>query len=696
MKFLRPISLKLAIFIPITIGIVLAIIFSTVSHINSSVNTLHRQLENSLTLQVKTIMHMFARERNMKLEDMQANLRVAHGLFFSRPLTIRQGKEKVPVVNQVTSDTVIAILDDWYWGSHRVNNSTLIVDTIRQMVGGTVTIFQKTSQGYVRISTNVLKEDGTRATGTFIPVESTVIQTVQNGQTFTGRAFVVNEWYITAYEPIMHHGEVVGMLYVGVREKDLEGLRKVLYELKIGKSGYPFVFDENGIMIMHPSAQGENWSNRDFIRRIIGTGSGVLGFHSEEENEDKIVAYQFNNDFRLYVAAIISPRAETRALVRKNIISSSLVGTIIIIIYSVFVYFITTERVRGFVNQIEISKQNLSSAREELKQSEDRFRTIFNSTTDNILMIDLQGNILEANEAACQDLGYSREELQRMDIIDIKSERYKKLVFDHRRRVIEEGRLTYESEHMSRQGVMIPMEMNSRLIEYRDEKFILIVARNISERREVERKILSAVIQAEEKERERFSKDMHDGLGPLLSTIKLYVNELASEDLKSEEKDSYVKYTNELVDEAIASARNISNNLMPRIILDYGLVTAVDAFCKRVNQANQVKISFTARHMDQVFDHNTELILFRVITEMINNTIKHASATQARLVLERKGNTTHLEYHDNGKGFDTGAAMLNQEGGMGLKNIVSRIKSINGVVKIESNPEQGSSFYIEI
>ena len=93
---------------------------------------------------------------------------------------------------------------------------------------------------------------------------------------------------------------------------------------------------------------------------------------------------------------------------------------------------------------------------------------------------------------------------------------------------------------------------------------ILSISRNLIKRKEMERKVLSAVIQTEEKERERFSKDMHDGIGPLLSTVKLYVNELGSPEIGDQEKKEFVIQVNKMLDDAVASIREISNNLMPR------------------------------------------------------------------------------------------------------------------------------------
>jgi len=157
-----------------------------------------------------------------------------------------------------------------------------------------------------------------------------------------------------------------------------------------------------------------------------------------------------------------------------------------------------------------------------------------------------------------------------------------------------------------------------------------------------------------------------------------------------------VKYTSELVDEAISNTRDISNNLVPRVIHDYGLVTALEAFCKKVNLTQQIEVGLETKNMFEPLEKNIQLILFRVISELINNTIRHSGAERADIFLERKDKVVKLVYSDNGRGFDPDNLMDETRAGMGLKNIVSRIKSINGTCRIRSEPGKGSTFYIEI
>lgn len=270
-----------------------------------------------------------------------------------------------------------------------------------------------------------------------------------------------------------------------------------------------------------------------------------------------------------------------------------------------------------------------------------------------------KGNIIEVNKAACNSLGYAGNELLNMNISEIKTSK------------------------------------NASVIQ-KLQSYILSIARNISERKKVERRVLNAVIQTEERERERFAKDMHDGLGPLLSVIKLYVNELTDGGLEKDEKKEMVKYVDELIDEAILNTRTISNNLMPRIINDYGVAKAIQSFCDKINKTEKINIHFRSTNIDNTLDQNVQLILYRAVSELINNTLKHAFAKNIYIDLNKEGNKISLTFSDDGKGFEVDNIMKNKCLGMGLRNVISRIKSINGNCKFFSSPGTGFKITIEI
>lgn len=326
--------------------------------------------------------------------------------------------------------------------------------------------------------------------------------------------------------------------------------------------------------------------------------------------------------------------------------------------------------------------------------SDEHVRILLDSTSDEIFLSNMRGDILYVNQQACNSLGYTQEEFRRFNVRDIKSDRYALKVDRNRQILVEQGESIFESEHRCKNGEIVPVELKSRIIEINGERVVLSVSRNTGDRKKMERKLLSVVIQTEEKERERFSKDMHDGLGPLLSAIKLYVNELDSNEMDVDERRNFIKHINELIDEAVVSTRTISNNLMPRVIHEYGISKAIESFCNKINRTNQIRIQFKEAGIPKDLDQNIQLILFRVMSELINNTLKHAQASEVSIHLRMDDKQIHLTFADNGVGFDVSQVLQDQNTGIGLKNIMSRISSIQGRMELFS--EIGKGFRIEI
>jgi PAS domain S-box-containing protein len=688
------IPLRLRLFLPVSFIITIIVIVITAFFVNKSINIIHSQIRNNLELEVQTIEKMFEREAGFKIEKVKSNMRVASAIFKNSDFKVENKLIEAEVFNQVTGLLHKTYLKVWSLNNRNLLGDEQFVDSLKNMFGGTITIFQKVDSGFVRISTNVLKDNNQRAVGTYIPMSSNVCKSVLNGETFFGRAFVVNDWYITAYEPILYNDEIIGMLYVGDKEKDLDDLKNVLQSLSIGKSGYPFVFDKDGYLLIHPDREGEFWGDSALFVQAKKLNKGFVKYR--HNGLEKTMAFVYFEPFELYIAAAVIDKQETYELRRDTILGSITTGVTALLLLLGFIYYFTSDRIYRFFTELQKSQKQLDTVSKALEESEERFKKLFDSTGDDIFVTDINENIVEVNNATCETLGYSRGELLKMKITEIKSAKVKDSVSENRRIIYEKGNHTFESEHVTKKGEIIQVEFTSRVVSYGDDKLILSVVRNISKRVESERQILSAIIKGEERERERFAREMHDGLGPLLSTIKLYVNELDSVSISDAERKDLIRHSNELIDDAVNSTRNISNNLMPTVINSYGLIKAVQAFCDKVNKTNQLKITFETEHIEERLDSDVELIFFRVISELINNTIKHAKAKNIYIMLIKYDKRLVLYFKDDGVGFVVDEIINADNKGMGLKNIISRVKSINGKYSFSSSPGNGFTLKIEI
>jgi signal transduction histidine kinase len=216
------------------------------------------------------------------------------------------------------------------------------------------------------------------------------------------------------------------------------------------------------------------------------------------------------------------------------------------------------------------------------------------------------------------------------------------------------------------------------------------------ERRKTERRFLTAIIQTEEAERTRIAKDLHDGMGPLLSAVKMSVSTLEQ---LAHDKQSLIIIRNatETVDEAIRSLKDISDHLSPHVLANFGMVRALANYVHKIVQTGQLAIDFQTNLKTERFDENLEVVVYRVSSELIHNTIQHSQATKASLSLKYESGELLVEYQDNGIGFEADRTMKeNQRDGAGLTNIQSRIKSLKGELTVESKPGLGIRVFIKV
>ena len=223
-------------------------------------------------------------------------------------------------------------------------------------------------------------------------------------------------------------------------------------------------------------------------------------------------------------------------------------------------------------------------------------------------------------------------------------------------------------------------------------KLFMYIARLNRQRQLLNKRILTAVLRTEEKARSRFSKELHDGLGPLLSSAKMSLTALSREEHDPGQRE-IIDNTTYVIEEAIRSLREISNNLSPHVLNDFGLARGVQNFIDKTAAMHDVKIRFTTNLRTERYDTDVEVILYRVICELINNSLKHSGCSTIALSLAQNGSELMLDYSDNGRGFNPQAMM---DCGMGLSNIASRINSLGGTFDISSSKGKGMRAAIRV
>ena len=213
-------------------------------------------------------------------------------------------------------------------------------------------------------------------------------------------------------------------------------------------------------------------------------------------------------------------------------------------------------------------------------------------------------------------------------------------------------------------------------------------------KRENESRVLSAIIRTEENERQKFAKEMHDGLGPLLASVKMAISAIES-DQAGPGRQKLLENTNQLIDESLTTLKEISNKLSPHVLNNFGLLRAVQAFVERIELPGSPKIKLNSNLNEIRFDYNIEVVMYRIICELITNTLQHADATEVNIDLYHERKRLTLDYFDNGRGFDPDE-VLNSSSGMGFSNMQSRIKSLDGTLEMIRNQDEGICISIAI
>jgi signal transduction histidine kinase len=242
-------------------------------------------------------------------------------------------------------------------------------------------------------------------------------------------------------------------------------------------------------------------------------------------------------------------------------------------------------------------------------------------------------------------------------------------------------------------GVLISVMIIGGVILIRELFYSL--KRVDSERARDEKRVINAIINTEENERKRFAKDLHDGLGPILSTVKMSLSALTDR-IKDQSGSVILSNTNHLVNEAINTIKDISNNLSPHVLTNFGLTSAISAFTTKINQTKAVEIDFKSNMEALRLDNDKEVVVYRAVCELINNSILHSGASRIEIELNKHEKFVTLQFYDNGRGFDTSSLSKEDTKGMGLSNIETRVKTVEGVFILESTPGKGTSALIKL
>jgi signal transduction histidine kinase len=202
-----------------------------------------------------------------------------------------------------------------------------------------------------------------------------------------------------------------------------------------------------------------------------------------------------------------------------------------------------------------------------------------------------------------------------------------------------------------------------------------------------------AIIEAEEKERIRIARDLHDGVAQTMTAAKMQLEYFNDSNQELYQSSDNLKTIFNLITDAANEVRSVSHSMIPNALLKSGLVAAVRDLVQRTDNA-RFKMNLIIHGLNERMHENIESVSFRVLQELINNIMKHAQATEVTIQLIREGAEFTIMIEDNGKGFDV--QKIKKEGGIGLKNIESRVAYLNGRIDYDSQPGRGTTVTVDI
>jgi len=212
---------------------------------------------------------------------------------------------------------------------------------------------------------------------------------------------------------------------------------------------------------------------------------------------------------------------------------------------------------------------------------------------------------------------------------------------------------------------------------------------------EKQRQLIAAqsLMKGQEEERSRMARDLHDGVGGLLSGVKLGLSTMKGNVFLSEENARTVTTIIGQLDSSINELRRVSHNMMPEALIKYGLKEALENYCEGLDQSGQLNVRLQTYGLEERMAQDTEIIVYRIIQELLNNVIKHAEAKQVLVQLIRQADRFALTVEDDGKGFDINSP--DYKSGAGLQNIQARAGYLNGTIDVRTRPGEGTSVTIE-
>lgn len=344
----------------------------------------------------------------------------------------------------------------------------------------------------------------------------------------------------------------------------------------------------------------------------------------------------------------------------------------------------TRNELGALVSAFNSMTRQIKAQTHELLEREERLGHFYDATIDGIILHD-SGKPKLINRALTALTGFSENELMNKSLDQIIRCRN-----NH-----SEG--SYETIAFKNDNTSFPVEIQQSTIDYKGSKINACIIRDISRRKAIEldlmkerEKRLLALFDGQEQERQRLSRELHDSLGQKLVALKLNFGSIKIKETEAD-KERASSILSQL-DHTIKEVRQISSNLMPPVLAEFGLNTGIKQLCNEYAHANKSIIQYNYQGEDLHLPQEKMMYIYRIIQEALNNAVKHAKADEINVQMLKRGNSLVLLIADDGIGFDTSL----KQNGNGIFNIRERVNILDGRFQVNSQKGHGTILNIKI
>jgi len=337
--------------------------------------------------------------------------------------------------------------------------------------------------------------------------------------------------------------------------------------------------------------------------------------------------------------------------------------------------------------------------------SERNYRQLFENASDAIWVHDLEGNITAANEAAAKLVGYSTEELKKMNVRKFLSEESLNLTGQIRQKLLEREPVEqlYEQRMMRKDGTEAILLLSTNLVtENGKPTGFQHIARDVTEERRMQdslRYYLSQITKVQEEERKRIARDLHDDTSQVLYALSRQVDNFTRDNVAlTPNQATFLKELRQQLNNTLEGIHRFTQELRPPMLDDLGLSAALRWQVSDLEKRSGVEAELTVSGIERRCSAEVELIIFRIVQEALRNVEKHAQASRVEVAIEFGEGKTKVSICDNGKGFDLKGSLadLPRTGKLGLAGMEERVRLLNGTLKIESESGKGTRVMIEV